>query len=108
MRSGSAVVGIAVAAIALCFAASANAAPKAKRPNLAGLQLISGCVNSLNPPGCKRLGGYLLNDNASTNGRVPPSGNVTVWGKPGLALSWCWIHEFNVVYWQRNNKVCTQ
>ncbi len=92
--------------LALSFATAAEAASKGKKPNLAGLQSISGCVSSAFPPGCKKLGSYLLNDSASANGRVPSSGPVTVWGKPGLALSWCWVPEFDVVAWKRGNKVC--
>lgn len=106
MKVVSAGFGLAVVLISL--ASSADAAPKAKRPNLAGLQSISGCVSSVYPPGCKKLGGYLLNDSASTNGRVPASGGVTVWGKKGLALSWCWVPEFNVAAWKPNPKACKQ
>ncbi|MET0276724.1 MAG: hypothetical protein ABW198_00200 [Pseudorhodoplanes sp.] len=105
MRIGAAVT---VCVVAVSLTTSAHAASKSKKPNLAGLKSISGCVNSTYPPGCKKLGGYLLNDSASANGRVPASGHVTVWGKPGLALSWCWSPEFNVVAWKPNNKVCTQ
>ncbi len=108
MRGVTGVAGLTAMLFALSFAAPADAASKAKKPSLAGLQSISGCVSSIYPPGCKKLGGYLLNDSASVNGRVPASGHVTVWGKPGLALSWCWVPEFNVVTWKRNNKICTQ
>ena len=108
MRVALAGAFVAVVLLALSFATSANAASNAKKPNLAGLKSISGCVSSVYPPGCKKLGGYLLNDSASANGRVPASGPVTVWGKPGLRLSWCWVPEFNVVAWKPNNKACTQ
>lgn len=103
MKSAGIGIGMAAALAAMLVTAPADAAPKAKA---AGLQSISGCVSSVYPPGCKKLGGYLLNDSASTNGRVPASGNVTVWGKPGLALSWCWVPEFNVVRWKANKKAC--
>ncbi len=99
---------LAAAILGLSLMSSAEAASKAKKPNLKGLRSVSGCVDSINPPGCKRLGGYLLNDSASTNGLVPANGSVTVWGKPGIALSWCWIPEFNVAYWKRDDKMCTQ
>ena len=101
MKVASAGLGLAVALI--CLASPAEAAPKTKKPNLAGLKSISGCVSSVYPPGCKKLGGYLLNDSASANGRVPASGPVKVWGKPGLRLSWCWVPEFNVVAWKPSN-----
>ena len=108
MKMSAVGFGLALAFGAMGCASSADAAAKAKRPSLAGLQSISGCVNSSYPPGCNRLGGYLLNDSKSANGPVPASGNVTVWGARGLALSWCWIPEFNVVAWKRNSKTCTQ
>ena len=101
-------VGIGFAAVLLALAAPAQAASKAKGQNLKGLKSISGCVNSIYPPGCKQLGGYLLNDSKSANGRVPASGHVTVWGKPGIALSWCWKPEFDVVAWKRDTKACPQ
>ena len=106
MRIALAAAGAVI--LALSLSVSAQAAGKAKKPNLAGMQSISGCVSSVYPPGCKKLGGYLLNDSASTNGRVPASGGVTVWGKPGLRLSWCWVPEFNVAAWKHNPKACKQ
>lgn len=108
MKGVGTAIGLALALGAIGLAAPAQAAPKAKRPSLVGLQSISGCVNSAYPPGCKKLGGYLLNDSGSTSGRVPASGGVTVWGKPGLALSWCWVGEFNVVAWKPNPKACAR
>jgi hypothetical protein len=72
------------------------------------LQAVSGCVNSLNPPWCKRLGGYVLRDEKAVNGRVPANGYVTVWGSRGADITLCWAPAFDVVYWRKGNKICTQ
>jgi hypothetical protein len=101
-------LGFVVAVGVLSFTSAVDAATKAKRPNLASLQAVSGCVNSLNPPWCKRLGSYVLRDANALNGPVPANGYVTVWGSRGADITLCWAPAFDVVYWRRGNKICTQ